>query len=139
MARIFLDSNIFLYAMGSEHAEKPSCQKLLEMVADGRIEAVTSSEVLQEVLYVRLRRGIRSEALIAVRSIQEIVDEILPVTGEDVLAACELLSRYPALDSRDAVHAAVARRNRITDIASVDRDFDNITGLRRLSPAQAAA
>lgn len=46
MARIFLDSNIFLYAMGVEHAEKPPCQRLLEMVADGRIEAVTNSDIL---------------------------------------------------------------------------------------------
>ena len=33
MALIFLDSNIFLYAIGSEHPEKQPCRKLLELVA----------------------------------------------------------------------------------------------------------
>jgi predicted nucleic acid-binding protein len=139
MAPIFLDSNIFLYAIGTEHPEKQPCRKLLELVAGGKLEAVTNSEVLQEILYVRLRRGDRSEALAAVRNARDMMEAILPVTGEDVLAACDLLGRHPALDSRDAVHAAVAMRNRISTIASVDRDFDAIPGLRRLTPAQAAA
>jgi predicted nucleic acid-binding protein len=139
MAPLFFDSNIFLYAAGSEHPEKAPCRKLLELVAGGQLEAVTSSEVLQEVLYVRLRRGPREEALEVARNIRDLMDEILPVTGEDVLAACDLLGRHPKLDAREAVHAAVALRNRITTIASVDRDFDVIPELRRLSPAQAAA
>jgi predicted nucleic acid-binding protein len=139
MAHLFLDSNIFLYAVGTEHPEKAPCRKLLELVAGGHLEAVTSSEVLQEVLYVRLRRGNRAEALESVGRIRDLMDEILPVTGEDVLAACDLLGRHPALDAREAVHAAVALRNRISTIATVDRDFEAIPGLRRLSPAQASA
>jgi predicted nucleic acid-binding protein len=139
MALIFLDSNIFLYAAGSEHPEKAPCRKLLELAAGGKLEAVTSSEVLREVLYVRLRRGSRAEALEVTRNIRDMMDEILPVTGDDVLAACDLLGKHSGLDARDAVHAAVALRNRIFTIASVDRDFDALPGLRRLTPAQAAA
>lgn len=139
MARIFLDSNIFLYAMGTEHPEKAPCTRLLELVAGGRVEGVTSSEVLQEVLYVRLRRGSRDDALSAVRSVRELVHEVLPVSEGDVLAACDLLSQYPALDSRDAIHAAVAKNHGISTMVTVDKDFDRIKGLRRLKPAQAAA
>lgn len=139
MAPLFLDANIFLYAMGTDHAEKQPCIKVLEWVAQGRLAAVTSSEVLQEVLYVRLGRGVRYEALAAVRGLQEIVDAVLPVTGEDVMDACGLLARYPSLDARDAVLAAVAIRNRVSGIVSVDRDFDDIKEVRRFSPAQAVA
>ncbi len=139
MAPLFLDANVFLYAMGSEHAEKAPCRKLLEMVAAGRLEAVTSSEVLQEVLYVRLRRGNRNDALLAVRSIREMVSEILSVSGEDVMSACELLAHYPSLDARDAIHAAVAKRIRTSGIVTVGKGFDGLEGLRRLTPAQAAA
>jgi uncharacterized protein len=139
MAPIFLDTNVFLYAMGAEHAEKAPCRKLLELVSWGKVEAVTSAEVLQEVLFFRMRRGNRDDALESVRRIREMVDDVLPVTGDDVLAACDFLARYPALDARDAVHAAVARRNRITSIVSLDKDFDHIQGLRRLTPAQASA
>jgi uncharacterized protein len=139
MAHLFLDSNIFLYAIGTDHPEKAPCRKLLELIAGGHLEAVTSAEVLQEVLYVRLRCGNRDEALEAVGRIRDLMDEILPVTGEDVLSACDLLRKHPALDVRDAIHAAVALRNRISTIATVDRDFEAIPDLRRLSPTQAAA
>ena len=139
MAPIFLDTNVFLYAIGAEHAEKAPCRRLLELVSWGKLEAVTSSEVLQEVLFFRMRRGNREDALESVRRIREIVDEVLPVTGDDVLAACDFLALYPALDARDAVHAAVAQRHRINSIVSVDKDFDRIQGLRRLTPAQASA
>jgi len=137
VARYFLDSNVFLYAMGTEHPEKEPCRKLLAMAATGEIEAVTSSEVLQEVLYVRLRRGNREDALASVKTIGELIEEIFPVTAADVVEACEFLSHYPALDARDALHAAVAKRNKISLMVSADKDFEKIKGLHRLSPAQA--
>lgn len=48
MAPLFLDSTIFLYAMGTEHPEKAPSIRLLELIADGSIEGVTSTEVLHE-------------------------------------------------------------------------------------------
>jgi predicted nucleic acid-binding protein len=138
VARYFLDSNVFLYALGGEHSEKAPCRKVLELAAAGELEAATSSEVLQEVLYVRLRRGNRADALDSVRLIRELVGEIFPVTASDVEDACDLLAKHPSLDARDAVHAAVARKNKVGLIVSVDRDFDRIRGIHRLSPAQAA-
>ena len=125
--------------MGSEHPEREPCRKLLDMAASGRLETVTSSEVLQEVLYIRLRRGSRADAVAAIQYIQSMLEEILPVTGEDILGACDLLSSNPALDCRDAVHASVAKRNGVKQIVTVDGDFENIKGLRRLTPAQAIA
>jgi len=139
VARYFFDSNIFLYAMGSEHPEKAPCRKLLELVAKREMEAVTSSEVLQEVLYVRLRRGDRIHAIDSVRSIHELMGGTLPVTSADILDACEILGQHPGLDTRDAVHAAVAKRNAIAMIVSIDKGFDGLKGLHRLTPAQAAA
>jgi predicted nucleic acid-binding protein len=135
VARYFLDSNIFLYAMGTEHPETGPCRRLLAMIAAGEMEAVTSSEVLQEVLYVRLRRGARTDALASVGMIRDLIGEILPVTAADVGEACGLLEKYPALDARDAVHAAVAKRAKIALLISVDKDFERIKGLHRVGPA----
>ena len=38
------------------------------MVADGKLDGLTNSEVLQEILHVRLRRAGRKDAITAVRA-----------------------------------------------------------------------
>ena len=53
----FLDTNVFLYAAGSSHRLREPCQEILRRVADGNLFAITSTEVVQELLYVLDRRG----------------------------------------------------------------------------------
>jgi predicted nucleic acid-binding protein len=42
---VFIDTAIIMYAGGAEHRLRAPCQRLLEHVADGRLEAVTSELV----------------------------------------------------------------------------------------------
>ena len=56
MARVFLDANVFLYAIGSASPYREACRELLDAAGDGAFEAVTSTEVLQEILHIRSRR-----------------------------------------------------------------------------------
>ena len=70
---IFLDSNVFLYAAGREHSLRDACRKVLDRVAEGDLVAVTSSEVLQEILHVLTRRGLRREAIELTRSVLDLV------------------------------------------------------------------
>jgi predicted nucleic acid-binding protein len=60
--------------------------------------------------------------------------DLLPVTRDDILEACNLIRRYPRLPVRDAVRAATMTRNGIRRIIRVDTDFDAIAGIRRLDP-----
>jgi predicted nucleic acid-binding protein len=48
--KCFLDTNIFMYAAGQEHPLKAPCVGILRRVASEELEAVTSTEVLQEIL-----------------------------------------------------------------------------------------
>lgn len=137
MGRLFLDSNIFLYAIGGDGPYKAPCQNVLLAVGDGRLDAATSSEVLREILHVRSRRVHEKDGIAATRTAAEIVAEVLPVTEDDVLAACAIIERTPHLSARDALHAAVMKTNGIRKIVSVDRDFDAIKEIRRVAPEQA--
>jgi len=137
VSRVFLDSNIFLYAVGGESAHRAHCRDLLKSVGDGHLSAVTNTEVLQEILHVRSRRGSLSDAIAAVRAAAGLVAEVLPVTKTDVLVACDLFQRYPILGARDALHAAVMKNASLHLIVSVDTDFDVIKDYRRLSPGDA--
>jgi predicted nucleic acid-binding protein len=49
--KVFVDSNIPMYVAGREHALREPARRFMGRVSAGEVEAVTSTEVLQEVLY----------------------------------------------------------------------------------------
>lgn len=57
-----------------------------------------------------------------------------PIKCEEIVLAHELLSRYPNLLPRDAIHAAVVDANHLEGIVSADKVFDGVDNLRRFDP-----
>ena len=53
---IVLDTTVLVYAKGIDHPLRQPCRKLIDLIADGRIEATTTVEVIQEFVHVRARR-----------------------------------------------------------------------------------
>jgi uncharacterized protein len=137
VARVFLDANVFLYAVGGDGPYREPCRAVLLAVGRGNLDGITNAEVLQEILHVRARRRGIKDAIAAVRAAAGMVADLLPVTLEDVLEACALLNAHPTFGARDALHAAVMKNAGINLIVSVDRDFDVIKSLKRLSPKDA--
>ena len=135
--RTFLDTNVFLYAAGAQHLQRDACAAVLTRVAAGKLEATVNSEVLQEILHVLSRRGRREDGVILAGHVTALFPDLLPVTRDDILESCNLLRRHPKLPVRDAIHAATMLRNGIKRIISVDKDFDQIPGIRRVSPSSA--
>jgi len=134
---MFLDTNIFLCAIGGDGPYREPCRQVLGAVGRGALDGVTSSEVLQEILHVRARRIDMKDATTAARCAAGIVADVLPISADDVLDACGLLDSHPNLGARDALHVAVMKNARIGLLVSVDRDFDVIKTLKRLDPTDA--
>jgi predicted nucleic acid-binding protein len=132
MPTVFLDTNVFLYAIGAQHPLKAAGQQVLERVGNGTLEAVTSTEVIQEILYVLGRRGLRETGLKLARHTIQLLDPLLSITQADISVVCDLTDRYPTLPIRDAVHAATMLNNGIFDIVTSDGHFDGVQGIRRL-------
>lgn len=137
MTRLFLDANVFLYAIGADSPHRDGCRSVLQAVGQGTLDGITSSEVLQEILHVRTRRVSVADATSAVRAAAELVAEVLPVTNRDVLEACRLLESHSGLGARDALHAAVMKNSQVHVLVSLDHDFDAIADLKRIEPAAA--
>jgi predicted nucleic acid-binding protein len=137
VARLFLDANVFLYAIGADSPHRTSCRNILQAVGQGKLHGITSSEVLQEILHVRSRRVNVKDAASAVRAAADLVAEVLPVTTHDVLEACRLLEAHMGLGARDALHAAVMINSEVQVLVSVDRDFDALPELKRVDPDRA--
>jgi predicted nucleic acid-binding protein len=132
--RIFLDVNIAMYAAGAPHPYRDPCRRLAERVARGDLDAVTDAEALQEILYRYWHLRIPEKGRALLESWTRVVPEVLPVTKGDAILAGVLMSEHPALEPRDAVHAAVMLNNGLTHLYSYDKGFDRVSGLKRLKP-----
>jgi predicted nucleic acid-binding protein len=123
-----------MYAAGREHPLKKRAAAFLERVARGSVDAAIDAEVLQEILhrYRSLRRWV--EGRLVYDTARIVFPEVLPVTTEVMNYARQLLDQYSGLMAREAVHAAVVAVHGLDSITSFDRDFDKVTGLRRIEP-----
>jgi len=129
---ILVDSNVIMYAGGSEHPHKAPAIAFLGRVASGKVEAAIDAETLQEILhrYQSQRRWSGGAKVYAFA--RALFPDVLPVTGSVMDIAKELLDVDPTISGRDAVHAAVVSAYKLNGICSFDRDFDRIPGCKRI-------
>jgi uncharacterized protein len=134
---VFLDTAVFTYASGSEHPLREPCRAVLRAAAEGRLMAVTSAEVVQEILhrYSSIRRTATGTAL--AREVVAGFAPVLPITHAVAERLPDLVERYPRLTARDVVHVATCLEEGIESIVSPDRGFEPVQGIRLLDPASA--
>lgn len=137
MRRVYLDSNVFLYAIGTEHRYRDPCRTLIRAVGEGAVRAETSAETIQEIVHHRRRRA-DPDATGQGRRAAELCSAVHAVDRALVLSALRLIDRSPSLPTRDAVHAATALEIGAL-LVSTDSDFDEVDELERIDPADEVA
>ena len=80
---IFIDSNIPMYLVGSDHPHKVDAQRMLEGSVAAEERLVTDAEVFQEILH-RYSAIDRKDAIQpAFELLLGVVDEVLPIDREN--------------------------------------------------------
>ncbi len=131
----FVDSNIIMYAVGTEHPYRSPCLDALDRIIRESLKAVVSSEIHQEILHRYLSIGLPDQAREISIKLETIIPATLPVTLADVHRVRKLAERYPVLKARDLIHAAVMLENGLTRILSTDRHFDQLVEIERIDPS----
>lgn len=135
MKRVLVDTNVILYAIGGPHPYAEPCRGILALAGEGRFEMEAPVDLVQEILHHRTRRlGDRHQAAADARAAATLC-RLHAVEPQDADKAAELFAASSRLSARDAVFAAVAIRHDLTAILSADGDFDGLSDLRRLDPA----
>ena len=130
---ILIDSNVPMYLVGADHPHKTDAQRLLERLTMDNRRLVSDAEVLQEILHRYVAIGRRDAIQPAFDALLGTVDEVFPVTVENVTGARDILLGSRGLSARDAIHVAVMRQRGVEEILSFDRAFDDVSGIRRLA------
>lgn len=129
---LFLDASIPLFSLGGDSPQREDCRRLIRESIQRGERLHTDANVLQEVLFHRMRRTSRSQALAESRQLADhlVVHDITV----DVWRHATLLIEGGRIRGRDALHAAAALRAGFTSIVTTDPDFDGAPGLTRLDP-----
>lgn len=119
---IFVDTNVFMYAVGRSHPLQAEARHFFQQALTARGATLcTSAEVLQELLHAYLPVGRTATLDAALQLALGSAREIWPVEPDDVSAARAILDAHPALGARDLLHLACCRRRGVTRVKSFDR------------------
>lgn len=120
---IFVDTNVFMYAVGREHPLRRPAREFFTRALRkrGRGGLCTSAEVMQELLhaYIPVQRMQTLDA--ALQLIDGVIDDIWAVEADDVRLARALVHAHPALGARDVLHIACCTRREVKQIMTYDR------------------
>lgn len=134
---IIIDTTVLAYAVGEKHPLRDPCRRLLAAHADGRIDATTTVEVIQEFAQIRARRRTRPDAVLLARRYMAAFS-LLVTMPDDLERGLGMFEQYPALGAFDAVLAAVALERGAEALVSADRAFASVPGLPFVDPATPA-
>ena len=136
---LFVDTAVIMYAAGADHPLKEPCAEILRRIAAGKLSAVTSAEVIQEIAHRFVHAGRSEQAAQLMTFALDLFSPVLPIGQAVVERLPGLIRRYPSLQARDLIHVATCLEERIDAIVSPDRGFDQVAELRRIDPADASS
>lgn len=117
---IFVDTNVFMYAVGRPHPLQPEAQAFFEASAEAGSRLVTSAEVLQELLHAYLPVQRHETLDAALTLIKGQIATIWDLEAADVYLARTLAARHAGLSSRDLLHLASCKRREVRVVKSFD-------------------
>jgi predicted nucleic acid-binding protein len=131
---ILLDTTVLVYAKGADHPLRDPCRELIAAIVEGKIEASTTVEVIQEFVHVRARRRDRIDAAALGRDYAEILSPLMTVTADDLLTGLAIFERNESLGAFDAVLAACAARAEVRALVSADVAFAGLAEISHVTP-----
>lgn len=118
---IFVDTNVFMYAVGRPHPLQASAREFFAESNQHRTPLGTSAEVLQELAHAYLHVGRLRTLDAALALVVKAGIEVWPLEEADVTLARQLHEKYPTLGARDLCHLASCRRRGVREIMTFDQ------------------
>lgn len=133
--RIFIDSNIFIYAAQAHPTYGKKCRQILADIEAGSVQAITSSLNISEVGEVIDRHVSRQAALNVLELVLSLPMDIEPIVKEHAIQALHFFSRHK-MNYFDAVFLALMKEKFVTTIISNDNHFAGIDGIKAIKPLE---
>jgi len=120
---IFVDTSVFMYAVGKPHPLQSPAQRFFDESLRNRKPLFTSAEVVQELMHVYLRMKRPHTLDSALELMDKAGVDVWPLEEADVILARQLHDQQPTLSARDLCHLASCRRRGVREIMTFDQAF----------------
>ena len=117
---IFVDTSVFMYAVGKPHPLQSPAQRFFDESLRNRKPLFTSAEVVQELMHVYLRMKRPHTLDSALELMDKAGVDVWPLEEGDVILARQLHDQQPTLSARDLCHLASCRRRGVREIMTFD-------------------
>ncbi len=133
---ILLDATCLVYAVGGDHERRDPCLTLLTAIAEQRVIARTTTQVIAEFAHVR---GRRSDASSLAEDYVALLGPLEAVGEADLVAALRIWEVAPRIGTFDALLLAVAARVGADALVTEDRALRDTDVVPVLTAAEAVA
>lgn len=130
---MYIDSNVFFYAKILDTRYGEACAKIVESIAKAELKAVASTLVVLETANALMKYGLMDAVKDEIDAICSLGMTLSPVDDIIIRWAGDIFQKI-GISPYDCVHAATMRKLGVTEILSVDKDFDKISEIRRVDP-----
>lgn len=136
---MYLDTNIFVYAIENHPEYGKKAKRILEDAEKGKIKGCASMLVLVELLNVlnKINRVLRDSGKKEL-DLKEMITAIesIPITWFDLnFLIMEKAAEYSyKVNAIDYIHIATMELNSVREIASADRNLDRVDIVKRIDP-----
>ncbi len=134
--RLYLDTNIFIYALEGYPVFRPTLTQLFERIDRGAIQAVTSELTLAEVLVKPLLDRSREREAAYLQAMRPSTSLHLEPVSREILIAASHLRAEQGLKLPDAIHAATAQLTHCERLLTNDARFKTLPGIEVLLLSQ---
>ena len=132
---MYIDTNIFVYAIENHPKYGAACKKILEDVENKKVDVTCSTLVLTELINVLVKiKKVVGDKLNIKESIVAVLS--LPINWIDMsIFIIENAASYKYnISGADYIHIATMEINSIAKIISADGDFDKVDNVKRIDP-----
>lgn len=128
--RVYLDTNIFIYALNGFSTYESTLVDLFNAVESGGVLAVTSELTLAELLIVPFRHGNAEEEKRCRMILRpQPYLSLFPVSSDVLERMARLRAGLPAMRTPDAIHTATAQLAGCDLFLTNDRRLKTVSGL----------
>jgi predicted nucleic acid-binding protein len=129
--RVYLDANVFIYALIGFPAYAAMLKELFEGIESGSVLAYTSELTFAELLIIPFRHGnVEEERRCRMILRPRPCLSLLPVTTDVLESLARLRAALPAIRTPDAIHAATAQLANCDVFLTNDRRLKPVAGLQ---------
>jgi len=130
---IYIDTNIWIYAITAHPKYGKKCKQILEKLEKGEFKAAISVQVLSEVAGVLYQQFGVKDTVGHITAILSYPLEVIDLTPDIVVRGAEYSRDYGILPY-DGIHVATALGQMVKKILSADRELDKVTIVERVNP-----